>query len=357
MKTLPNITSLRFVLALLVVLFHIPDFFKNRGFPYFDNLPFFHKGAEAVYMFFSLSGFLIIRQLFIEKTNTNSIDLKAFFLRRILRIFPLYYLVLGFGLLYYRIILPYLGYPFESNYDLWNGVFLSVTFFPNILSSFKPGGIINVLWSIGIEEQFYILIAPLFFLIPIKRIIPFFCIFTILYFIIFFSEFTPFLKDYRMYFFYFSFSGLCSILLIKSNLNAILHIFKLPLFFVFILYFTTSIFFDNFQETHYHLFSMILFGVVICIFVSKPIIFFENKKMQYLGKISYGIYMFHAIMMQLVGFAYLKFLINLNLPNYLLILISNILIVGLTILAAHFSYKYYESYFLNLKVNFQSKRI
>ena len=357
MKTLPNITSLRFVLALLVVLFHIPDFFKNRGFPYFDNLPFFHKGTEAVYMFFSLSGFLIIRQLYIEKTTTNSIDLKAFFLRRILRIFPLYYLVLGFGFLYYRTILPNLGYAFESNYDLWYGVFLSVTFFPNILSSFKPGGIINVLWSIGIEEQFYLLIAPLFLLLPIKRIIPFIGFFTILYFTTFFSEFAPFLKDYNMYFFYFSFSGLCSIFLIKSNLNPILIRFKIPVFLIFILYFSTSIFYDYLQEIYYHFFSMVLFGVVICILVSKSITFFENKKMLYLGKISFGIYMLHAITLQLVGFAYLKFLITLNLPNYLLILIINILVVLITLLAAHFSYKYYESYFLNLKVKFQSKGI
>lgn len=91
--------------------------------------------------------------------------------------------------------------------------------------------------------------------------------------------------------------------------------------------------------------------------MAKPITFFENKKMHYLGKISYGIYMLHAIMMQLMGFVYLKFLISLNLPNYLLILISNILIVGLTILVAHFSYKYYESYFLNVKVKFQNKGI
>ena len=357
MKILPNITSLRFVLALLVVLFHIPDFFKNRGFPYFDNLPIFHKGTEAVYMFFSLSGFLIIQQLFIEKTNTNSIDLKAFFLRRIVRIFPLYYLVLGFGFLYYRIILPYLGYAFESNYDLWYGVFLSTTFFPNILSSYKPGGIINVLWSIGIEEQFYILIAPLFFFISVKKIIPFIGFFTILYFITFFSGLAPFLKNYNMYFFYFSFGGLCSIFLIKSNLNALLIRFKIPVFLIFILYFSTSIFYDYLQEIYYHFFSMILFGVVIFMLVSKPITFLENKKMQYLGKISFGIYMLHAITLQLVGFAYLKFLTILNLPNYILILIINILVLVITLLAAHFSYKYYESYFLNLKVKFQSKEI
>jgi peptidoglycan/LPS O-acetylase OafA/YrhL len=190
----------------------------------------------------------------------------------------------------------------------------------------------------------------LFFLIPIKRIVTFIGFFTIIYFATFFSEFATFLKEYSMYFFYFSFSGMCSILIVKFDLTTALNSIKYPFFLIFFLYFSTSIFFDNFQETYYHLFSMILFGIVICVFVSKPFVILENNKMLYLGKISYGIYMFHAIMIQFFGFIYIKFLINFNLPNYLLILISNIIIVGLTILAAHISYKYYESYFLTMKV-------
>ena len=67
MKILPNLTSLRFVLAFLVVVFHIHQFFQNRGFPFFNHLAVLNKGDEAVWMFFSLSGFLIIRQLFVEK--------------------------------------------------------------------------------------------------------------------------------------------------------------------------------------------------------------------------------------------------------------------------------------------------
>lgn len=79
MKLLPNLTGLRFVLAFLVVIFHIPQFCQNRGFPYYNNLSIFNKGEEAVYMFFSLSGFLIIRQLYIEKSVSSSVNLKKFF--------------------------------------------------------------------------------------------------------------------------------------------------------------------------------------------------------------------------------------------------------------------------------------
>lgn len=168
MKLLPNLTGLRFFLAFLVVIFHVPQFCQNRGFPYFNSLAIFNKGDEAVYMFFSLSGFLIIRQLYVEKLNTNSVNIKIFFLKRILRIFPLYYLVLTFGFIYYRFILPYFGFDYENNYDLVYGIFLSYTFFPNVLIHYSPGGIIEALWSIGIEEQFYLLIAPLIFIIPFK---------------------------------------------------------------------------------------------------------------------------------------------------------------------------------------------
>lgn len=90
--TIPNITSLRFILAMLVVIFHISEFFQKRGFPYYNNLAVFHKGSEAVYGFFALSGFLIIKQLYKEKKATGTIALKAFYTRRMLRIFPLYYL-------------------------------------------------------------------------------------------------------------------------------------------------------------------------------------------------------------------------------------------------------------------------
>jgi peptidoglycan/LPS O-acetylase OafA/YrhL len=148
---IPNLTSTRFFLALLVVLFHCTEFFKKRGFPYYEGLPIFHKGTEAVYVFFSLSGFLIIRQLYIEKEQTNLINLKAFYVRRILRIFPLYYLILTFGFLYYHFILPTFGFNFENNYNFIYGLLLGITFFSNIFSTYSPGGILEILWSIGIE--------------------------------------------------------------------------------------------------------------------------------------------------------------------------------------------------------------
>lgn len=352
MKRLPNLTALRFILASLVVIFHVPLFCQNRGFPFFNDLSVFNKGGEAVYMFFSLSGFLIIRQLYIEKSISNSINLKLFFLRRVLRIFPLYYLVLSFGFLYYRLILPYFGFDYQNNYDLLQGVFLAYTFFPNIFASFSPGGIIEVLWSIGIEEQFYLLIAPLMLVLPFKSIVRFLLFFTIVYFMFYFSEWTNFLKGYSMLFFYFSFSGMCSILLLNKTIK--LNQYKPLLFVIFVLYFTTSLFINNLTNTFYHLFSMLLFGLVICAFVEKPIKILDNKLLNYLGKISYGIYMYHVIMMQVAGFIFLKYSVHLKISSWSSILFFNLLVFVFTIVTAHLSYKYFESYFLNLKKDYKS---
>lgn len=347
MKVLPNLTGLRFILASLVVIFHIPHFCENRGFPFFNSLPIFNKGEEAVYMFFSLSGFLIIRQLFLEKSVSNSINLRKFFLKRVLRIFPLYYLVLTFGLLYYRLILPYFGFSFQNNYDLLYGVFLSYTFFSNIFVLYQPGGIIEILWSIGIEEQFYVLIAPLILLLPFKYITRFLLAFTVIYFLLYFSQSMSFLKSYNMLFFYFSFSGICSILTLNKKIK--LQHFRYVLFGIFIVYFTTSIFQNFLNSLWYHLFSMLLFGFVIASFAEKPLKILEGKIINYLGTISYGVYMYHAILMQFVGFLFLKLNVPHAIPSLLSIVIYNVLVFILTIITAHFSYKYFESYFLNLK--------
>lgn len=45
---LPNITSLRFLLAIMVVIFHLAEFSKKQGLPHYNELAIFHKGIEAV---------------------------------------------------------------------------------------------------------------------------------------------------------------------------------------------------------------------------------------------------------------------------------------------------------------------
>jgi peptidoglycan/LPS O-acetylase OafA/YrhL len=328
------------------VFLHAPEFFANRNLPYFNDFSLFLRGNESVWMFFSLSGFLIIKQLYTEKLRTNTINLKRFFKNRTLRIFPLYYLVLIFGFIHYQIILPKLGFQFENSYNIWEGIILSSTFFSNIFLTYSPGGILEILWSIGIEEQFYILIAPLFFFLPKSKIKTILISITIVYLLFFTSTIFPFLKEYKMYFFFFTFSGLCAIYLEKTNF---IKLFSYPIYFVTLTYFLSNCFKNNLNENQYLIFSMVLFGLFLTVLSKKSIPLLENSILKYLGTISYGIYMFHAIAMQIVGLIYIKLNFQNQISNTLYIISYTFLIILLSVIMAHFSYKYYESYFLKFK--------
>ena len=71
---LPNLYALRFILALFVIIYHIPRFSQALGYPFYYGLSFFSKGSLAVYYFFSLSGFLIIRLIYLEINKTKKFN-------------------------------------------------------------------------------------------------------------------------------------------------------------------------------------------------------------------------------------------------------------------------------------------
>ncbi|ANO48431.1 acyltransferase 3 [Flavobacterium columnare] len=350
MKKLPNLTSIRFFLASIVVVFHIPSYCKNRGLPYYDALPILNKGTEAVYFFFSLSGFLIIRNLFIEKSK-GTIHLKNFFVRRAYRILPLYYLCFFIGLTFYHLIAPLFGFTHTSEYNIFLALALGLTFFPNILAKYGPGGIIEILWSIGIEEQFYVFIAPvIYFLKPLKAFL-FLIFFTILYFYIFnFSYLNELLNEYGMAFFYFSFSGIVAYTFNLSN-----NLFKTPIPLTFVsslisfFIFFTNIFKNSLNNETYHLLCMFSFSLTIYFLSQKPIGFLENKFFVTLGEISYGIYMYHAITFQFIGYLFLKMKLYLLLDNFFSIILFNLSVFFLTICISYFSYHFFEKKFLTLK--------
>lgn len=345
MKILPNLTQLRFFLASLVIIFHMVQFCKNRGFPFYDELAIFSKGTEAVYVFFTLSGFLIIRNLIKEKINTNTINLKNFYTNRVLRIFPLYYLILFIGFIYYNFIIELFGYSNDSNYNLFKGLFLGMTFFANILEKYKPGGIIEVLWSISIEEQFYLFIAPVFLLIKKKNIFRFLLFFTFGYFIIYYIPFLEALREYNMLFFYFSAGGIFSYFSLFPPFKMSKYL-KAIILIVFITLLTTNIFKENLNNPLYHIICTLIFSSSIYVLSLHPYKILNNNLLKYLGKISYGLYMYHLVVFQLFGFIFLK-LTHLNSTLFIILFYSLNFIT--TIFVAAISYKYFETPFLKLK--------
>lgn len=356
LKRLPNLDALRFILASLVILFHLPQLSKNQGLPFFNEFPVFERGTEAVYMFFVLSGFLIIKQIYVEKQE-DVFSIKKFYVRRMLRIFPLYYLIVFFGLFFYNVLLPILGIPFDITYQLPEALVLTMFFLPNVFSHlYHPGGILEILWSIGIEEQFYLMIAPLLFFINKRKILFVLSLLTIGYFIMYHTATFYFLKQFRFMYFYLFFGGIIAILEVNGKLEFLKSHRVIPLIIISItlLYFITD-FFKTDSSLLYNLISTVLFGFFIhTIAYNNKGLEIKNKLINYLGTISYGIYMYHVIAMNLTVFVFLK-LQKMSLFNdAFTILFINIMTFVITIIVAHLSYNYFESYFLNLKRKFRT---
>lgn len=355
MDRLPNLDPLRFFLASLVTFYHLPTGTGAQGLPTLPVIPIFDKGSEAVYMFFVLSGFLIIRIIYRHKLQ-DRFSIKNFYVRRVLRIFPLYYLIVIFGFTFYNVILPILGIPFEIRYTWWEGAFYTVFFMANIFSHlFRPGGILEVLWSIGIEEQFYLMIAPLLFFVAKGRVLRVLILLSSAYFVVFHLEFITFMRRFDMLYFYLFFGGIIAIMEEKRQLEFLKSTVWIPIGIVtvIVLYFFTDLFrFDTLWL--YNLFTMVAFGLFIhTIAHNNGGVEVRNPSLNYLGQISYGIYMYHVIAMDIVIFISLKIQQREIFSDWVMVLLINIVTFVLTIVISHFSYKYFETYFLKLKTKFR----
>ena len=112
------------------------------------------SGAAGVDLFFALSAFLITSILLREREETDGISLRHFYLRRVLRIWPLYFLLIALGVvLAHTMAAQRLPWYYVAGYLLFAGNWVHAVFG-------RPESICSPLWTVSIEEQFY-LIWPL----------------------------------------------------------------------------------------------------------------------------------------------------------------------------------------------------
>lgn len=145
--------ALRFFAFLKVFLHHLPIV----AFPWFNYWR--AGGGIGVQFFFVLSGFLITYIICEEKARRGRLDLKRFFARRALRIWPLYYLMVGVAAgtpwLLAHLHLPATGAGYEPRW--W----MSLLFLENyrIISTGQLPNVspLGVMWSLCVEEHFYLL--------------------------------------------------------------------------------------------------------------------------------------------------------------------------------------------------------
>lgn len=161
MQHLPQLDGVRAIAVLLVIWHHFVPATLAGG------KPVAPWGAIGVGLFFVLSGFLITRillncRLKIESNEaTTGLMLKQFYMRRFLRIFPLYYGVL---------LLLAIFNPTNVRERIW----WHLGYLSNVRFSYWPRGeaIEAHLWSLSVEEQFYIFWPLIIFLVPRKLLLP-----------------------------------------------------------------------------------------------------------------------------------------------------------------------------------------
>lgn len=357
---LPGLNGLRAIAALGVVVAHITlalgEFGLNNkilGTDRNGNASGLDLAGFGVTIFFTLSGFLITYLLLKEKEIRGRLKIKDFYIRRILRIWPLYYL---YFIICIVTILIY-GITFSKSFVLFY-VFLTANI-PFILHKSLP--FLAHYWSLGVEEQFYLFFPQLAKLSNKKLFL-----FSSLLIFIFLSLKFVFWILYRKYGIEIPFLAI-SVTRIHTMLigvvGAICYYNRNASFFSISTHKITQIIswivvlllmFNKF-----HIASVIDDEMVSAITVflimgqitkRNNIINLENSFCDFIGKISYGIYVIHPLLI----FYFSKLLGKFNsdsLPNYLLIYT---LITVTTISAAYLSYEFYEKRFLKLKLKYST---
>ena len=349
-----NLDTFRAIAAIIVAIGHIELFRQNAfGTTAFKYMPSGHIG---VILFFVISGFLITYLLLKEKEQYGKISLKDFWLRRIFRIWPVYYLVLLISAFFFETV------PSGKT------IAYALAIMPNFSHALECGWSTSPqIWSIGVENQFYLLFPIIVMLVPRKHLRWWLLLIIVGFAIL------PHAVDFlnvrlwnnadlasfnRKFFFGSKFDCLgigclagCIYIEREGAVSRKWMNFLYNKWFFIVCLIAAVVFWGANLEFSYFTdeFMAVLFAVVILNMCTNSDlkINIENKVTKFLGKISYGIYMYHWIVL-LVAFR----LLPLS-DNWYSTLLLYVFVLGGAVLVAWLSFISYERFFLNIKKRFE----
>jgi peptidoglycan/LPS O-acetylase OafA/YrhL len=359
----PELDCLRLVAFLGVFIYHWDQQFhsvvKMNSAGEWLFLCIVKSGVFGVDLFFCLSSFLITMLLLREFDLRGTIDVRAFWIRRILRIWPLYYIFLLFS----ATVSPYwLG---QQAFQGWR--FFHYWFFLGNWDCVwhdwhhSPAG---PLWSISVEEQFYLAWPLLLVAVKPKRILPLAAAILIganVYRLL--HGPSGFVQQWANTFYhvdpiawgviaaYFAHANLLNLSMLLRSVLLLTGAAVIPGYF-FCHGFAS--FFDGNDRLIYPLSSICCVLIVVSLYDLKAVPWGNQfmKAWSYLGRISYGLYVFHMLaltwfILQLYGHGFYHGEI---IPMFASIKFAAFgAILGLTILLAWASYTFLEKPFLTLK--------
>jgi len=345
--------TLRFFAFLKVFLQHLPIF----AFGWFGYLK--AGGVIGVHFFFVLSGFLITYIICAEKKATGSYNLKNFFARRVLRIWPLFYLILAISyaipVLLHALHLPKTDMGYTPTW--WASVLFLENYKMIFTHSLPNVPELAVTWSLCIEEHFYIVWGLLLWVLPLKAIpkIIAVCIVLALASRLVFYHYDLDPTDLFTNIDLFAFGAIPAYLLVFYEQGTEAFINRLPRA-VTVLYITFVVLFVLVTAqikdiVACNIWLRTVSGVVFSglIFLSMSSRTFKKPPslLNKAGIYTYGLYMYHVLMIVILArvFAYMHLSLDSALPALAFVVAA----LGATILCSVISYKYFEQPFLRLK--------
>lgn len=293
MKYIKQLDSIRAIAVIIVIISH--------WFPKIHPLHAYTGIFNGVDIFFVLSGFLITKillsnRLQAEETGTKKKDLiKSFFIRRTLRIFPIYYILISFLFLV----------DFGTSSKFRDNFFYYLTYTSNLhfFEIDRWHGKVSHLWSLAVEEQFYLIWPWLILFINRKYFLHLISAFILIGIC---SQFFFMSRELGSIFTLSCFDGfgfgalLAWVLVHKPNVLDKLYrpslVIATTCLILQVVRVTTDIWVLLPQRTITSLFTV---AVIVCILLGKEKKYFvpnavlNNGLLIFIGKMSYGIYLFH----------------------------------------------------------------
>ena len=362
----PELDVLRFLAFLSVFTVHRMDHLPIDPGRHFWAYNICLLGNFGVPVFFLLSAFLITELLMREGRGLGTIHIRSFYIRRILRIWPLYFAVF-YGLILLNHFIPHLGAPDPFS---WLAFSLFAGNWYICVHGWIPAFPVNPMWSISVEEQFYIAI-PLIALygrrfgLKVASI----ALLVVSYGMVtwyaskgwhgFSSQWTNSFVEFQ----FFSAGTLLSLALKGRIPQWNLAVRLLGVLIGIAGLFVASVYFGVQADTPSSTVLQAPLGWALVL--AATLLFFLSllgtplrylpRPVIYLGRISYGLYLFHELVYTLVFHVWKAHLARfsqiLHLQNWTGGL-GTLIAFCTTILLAHLSYQLYERPFLRLKERF-----
>lgn len=348
-----GLNGIRAIAAVGVMLAHILGDLGQFG---LKKLPSsLNIASLGVTMFFTLSGFLITYLLLKEKAanEKNQINISNFYIRRILRIWPLYFLYVFLCLLTYW----YFSIDFEAKMLFF--YFFLLANVPLIIEQTLP--FIGHLWSVAVEEQFY-LFWPWFSKIDTKKLLFYTLLLTFSLILLKdvsyvlsnkFALKLPLITLTTTRFYCMLIGCIAAILFVQKSVWIDRLTNKYVAIGAWLILFLAII--NKFQISSalidHEIISIVTVIVILTQITEKnKIVNLDKKVLDFFGKISYGIYVYHPILI----FLSIQFLGKFQKDIFINYLFVFSLIFSLTIFLSYFSFHIFENKFIKMKDKFSS---